>query len=490
METNNQQQTFDFTIFIHNFLTILRRLFWLPLVLALLLGAFGYYRRVKNYSPTYEASAVYIVSSNYAETTDISRYSYIFDSRAASQLSATFPYVLETDAAKQLIYARTGTYSLPAKVTGTSMADSNIFTITARGSSAAAVRQTLEIVAEIYPQAAATILGNISLEPLEEPDYSDAPSDKFNPTGTVIKYALLGLALGLALIALQAYLRKTVHTQEDLQRLASIPCLGVLPSVRFKERTDANRNVVLTNERLSESYAEAVGTMRFKLKKELERQSAQVLMITSTNPGEGKSTIAANLALSLAAQGSRVILLDADLRKPSQKTLLGITEASKGLPELIAENAGQIDPLSVPDSSLLLISGDKSADQPQRFLSSPRMRKIVESLREQMDYVIIDTPPCGILSDAASLAPLVDGVIYVVRQDFVSRSVIADSMQMLAGTDVRFVGSVLNNAERSTSKYGYGYRYGYGSKYGGYYGYSSKYYGKKEQKPQSEDFVK
>lgn len=490
METNNQQNTFDFSIFLHNFLQLLRRLFWIPLVLALLLGAFGYYRRVKNYTPTYEASAVYIVSSNFAESTDISRYSYLYDSRAASQLTSTFPYVLETDAAKQLIYARTGKYSLPASVTGESMADSNIFTITVRGSSPEVVRTTLETVAEIYPQAAATILGNITLDPLEEPEYSDTPTETFDPTSTVIKYALFGFAVGLALIALQSYLRKTVHTYEDLQRLASVPCLGVLPSVRFKERTGANRNVVLTNERLSESFVEAVSSLRFKLKKELERQSAQVLMVTSTNPGEGKTTIAANLALSLAAQGSRVILLDADLRKPSQKALLGVTEPSKGLAEMILENSEQLEPLAVPNSPLLLISGDKSADQPQRFLGSPRLKKLLGSLREQMDYIILDTPPCGFLSDAATLAPQVDGVIYVVRQDFVASNTIADSMQLLAGTDVRFIGTVLNNAERSTSKYGYGYRYGYGSKYGSYYGYGSKYYGKKEPEQPKEEFVK
>lgn len=491
METTNRQESFDFSIFFHNFRMAFRRLFWLPVVLALLLGAFGYYRRVKNYTPTYEATAVYIVSSNYAETTDISRYSYLFDSRAASQLTATFSYILETDAAKQLIYARTGSYRMPATVTGTSMADSNIFTLTVQGSSKEAVRQTLETVVEIYPQAAANILGNITLEQLEAAEYSEEPVNRLNPTSTVVKYALFGLAVGLAFIALLAYLRKTVHTADELEKLVNIPCLSVLPTVRFKERTAVNRNVVLTNERIGESYRDAVGELRFKLKKELERQSAQVLMVTSSNPGEGKTTVAANLALSLADQGKRVLLIDADLRNPSQKKLFGLTAPSEGLAEVIAGNTKQVEPLSVPDSSLLLLAGDKSADQPQRFLSSIRMKKIMASLREQADYIIVDTPPCSFLSDAATLAPLVDGVIYVVRQDYVSRSAISDSMQMLAATDLRFIGSVLNNTERSTSKYGYGYRSGYGSKYGGYYGYyGSKYYGKKEKEQTKEEFVK
>lgn len=493
MQTNNTQYTFDFTVFWHNFRLAFRKLFWIPLVLALLAGAFGYYRRVSGYVPVYEGKAVYIVSSNYAEATDISAYSYITDSNAASKLTATFPYVLETDTAKQLIYQRLGVFKLPAKVTGSSLAESNIFTITVQGSSSEAVWKTLETVVDIYPQAAANILGNITLEPLENPEVSDQPTNVLNPTRTVIKYALFGLAVGLALIALTAYLRKTVHSSEELQNLVSTPCLGVLPKVRFKARTDANRNVVLTNEHIDPSYSEAVHTLRFKLKRELERQSAQVLMVTSTNANEGKTTVAANLALALAEAGNRVLLLDADLRKQSQKALFGVTEASKGLPDLIAEHAETLSPLSVPNSELLLLSGDKNADQPQRFLASARMKKILASLREQMDYIIIDTPPCGFLSDAATLSPLVDGVIYVVRQDYVSRSTIATSMQLLASTDVRFVGCVLNNAERGTSRYGYGYKYGYGSKYGGYYGYGSKYYGKKgEEAPEepTEEFVK
>ena len=489
METNNNQSSFNYTVFFHNYLLAFRRMFWIPLVLALLAGAFGYYREVRSYRPSYEGKAVYIVSSNFADATDISVYSFYSDSSAASKLTSTFPYVLDTDVAKQLIYLHTGKYSLPARVTGTSLADSNIFTITVQGSSIEAVRTTLETIVEIYPQAAANILGNVSLQPLEEPEVNPEPLNQLTPTRSVVRYALIGLVLGLLLIGVNAYLRRTVHTTEDLQKLVNTPCIGTLPNVRFKARTGANRNVVLTNEYVSDSYADAVNTMRFRLRKELERQGAQVIMVTSTNPGEGKTTVSANLALALAAQGSRTILVDADLRKPSQKALFGIDTPSQGLAELIAEKSDKITPLAVPDSELLLLSGDKSADQPQRFLSSPRMKKIFLSLREQMDYIIVDTPPCGFLSDAATLSSLVDGVVYVVRQDFVSRPAIADAMQLLAATDVRFLGCVLNNTERSTTRYGYGYRGGYGSKYGGY-GYASKYYGKQEAEASSEEFVK
>ena len=486
---NKTPGRFDFSVFLHNLRLAFKRLFWLPLVLALLLGAFGYWRVRRNYKPLYEAKMVYLVSSNYVSTIDISSYGAHYDSTAASRLSASFPHILATDAARQMIYQRLGLYSLPAKVTGQSMADSSIFTLTSRGSTPQAAKLALEVVVEVFPSAAANILGNITMEPIERDqtiEVSNTPINPFAPRGTIIKYGLAGLALGLVLIALTAYLRRTVHTEEDLKQLISTPCLGTLPQVRFKARTKANRSVLLTNPKVGESYIEAVNALRFNLRKELERQPAKVIMVTSTGPSEGKTCTSANLALSLAAQGSRVILLDADLRKPEQKKLFGLETPGDGLAELIAGGSEKIQPLTVPDSTLLLISGDKVADQPQRFLESPRLKKILNSLRDQMDFIILDTPPSGILADAATLAQQVDGVIYVVRQDFVKRSAIVDSMQMLAATDVRFLGCVLSDAERSTTKYGYGYRGGYSSKYGGYYGYGKYYYGKSKSKDDKE----
>lgn len=478
----NDRSSFNFGVFFHSFRAAFRRLFWLPLLLALLLGGFGYFRNMRGYTPRYEAKALYTVSANYAATTDISINNVVFDTNAASKLTTTFSYVMKTDAAKQMIYRQIGSYSLPASVTGSSLADSSLFTLTAVGSSPEAVRTAMETVVVVYPQAAANILGNITLEPFEDPVYSNTPINQPHPMRSAVKFGLLGLALGLAFIALLAYLRKTVHTSEDLRKLVNTPCLGMLPNVRFKARTGADRSVVLTNPKVGDTYVEAVHSLRFKLRKELDRQSAKLIMITSTSPGEGKTTVAANLALALAEQGKRVILIDADLRKQTLKTLFGVKEPSEGLAEIIAGKAEKISPLTVSDSGLLLLSGDKAADQPQRFLASPRLKTILSSLREQMDFVLIDTPPSGLLADAATLAQQVDGVIYVVRQDFVNSGAIADSMQSLASTDVRFLGCVINNTERSTTKYGYGYRYGYGSKYGGYYGYyGSKYYGKKSK---------
>ena len=134
----------------------------------------------------------------------------------------------------------------------------------------------------------------------------------------------------------------------------------------------------------------------------------------------------------------------------------------------------------VSDSGLQLLSGDKIADQPQSFLASSKIRAIMNTLRRNADYIIVDTPPSGLLSDAATLGEWVDGIIYVVRQDFMGRSAILNSVQSLSGMDMRFIGSVINQCIRSTSSSGYGYGARKGDGYGYGYGYGYGNYGKKK----------
>ena len=200
----------------------------------------------------------------------------------------------------------------------------------------------------------------------------------------------------------------------------------------------------------------------------LRQRGAHVLMVTSTLPNEGKSTVATNLALSLAAEGKRVILVDGDLRKQSLKAALDLDAPSDGLVEMLSGSAQNARLVTVPGSSLLLLSGDKTDEQPQRLLDCDKMRRLMALLRTKLDYVIIDSPPAGILSDAATIASSVDAALYVVRQDLANAGQIQDSIQALAAGGVDLLGCVLNCTQAGTTRRGYGGRYSgyaYGYKY-------------------------
>ena len=473
---------FDFSVLLHNFFQTLRFMFWLPLVLALVLGAFRYIQLRRSYVPVYESSSVYVVTTDYRGGVDASTYGFQLDPSAAKTLATSYPYIMSSERTKHLLLQRTGSSSLPATVT--CQADANLLSFRATGTDPKAVYQALLLIEEIFPEAAADNrigLKSLPNDYIEEPT---APVNPFRPVRAVLKFVLLGAALGLALTLGLAMLRKTVHNSEELRELLSSPFLGFLPAVRFKARTKGNQAVLLTNHQLEESYAESIRGIRYQLGKELQNTPSKVIMVTSTSPGEGKSTVSANLALSLADQGARVVLVDCDLRKQTLRRLFGLSGSSKGLTELLSgKGENVLDALkSVEGSSLMLLSGSKTADNPQSLLGSSRLQSVIGTLRKKFDYVIVDTPPCGILSDAAALSDWVDGTIYVVRQDYVNRSAILDSASALSAMGVRFIGCVLNFTNRATSRSGYGYSYGYGTYgYGGYgygYGYGKKYYGK------------
>ena len=486
MESKQNRSAFDFSIFWHNFVRVLPRLFLIPVFLCVLAGGYRYWRTTRSYTPSYETFAVYRVSGNRAGSIDMTNYGYYLDSSAASKIATTYPYVMRSDQCKALLKEKYGVSSLPSTVS--CRAEATMLIMTSRASTPERAYNGLHMAAEAFPEAAVSVLGRFTLEVFDEAAFPTEPINPLDYLTPTIKWALIGFAIGIAIIALFAWLRKTVHNSEDLHELLNVPCLGLLPQVRFKARTKANHAVLLTNPKLDEGYIEAVRAVRFQLRKELEQQNAKIIMVTSTIPGEGKSTLSSNLALALAEQSKRVTLVDCDLRKQALKDLFGITTPSRGLVELIAQQDDDLESalLPVEGSSLRLLSGDKVAEQPQNFLSSPRLHSMMNALRDYSDYVIVDTPPSGLLSDAASLSQWVDGVIYVVRQDYVARSAVLNSASTLSGMEVRFIGCVLNQTSRATSASGYGYSsrkgsgYGYGYGYGYGKGYSRRKYGSKE----------
>ena len=225
--------------------------------------------------------------------------------------------------------------------------------------------------------------------------------------------------------------------------------------------------------------------MRIKFLREAQKQRAKVVMVTSTLPGEGKTTTAVNLALTLGQNGARVILVDLDLRKPSVKKALGVRQASKGMPELLADPAAEPaeELLHLDNSRLSLLAGDSAAADPRQQINSRRLGAILDALRQEADYIVLDTPPCGILSDSAGVARLADCTLYVIRAGAVEVSHIMDSLQFLAESGTRMVGCVLNGVQPGQGGYGYGYGYGYGG-YG--YGYG-KYNAHRKSKAAEEE---
>lgn len=469
MEQNNQQETIqklDLGPLFHNFFRLHGRLWPLVLGVAVLLGGLRYARSAASYVPMYTASATFSVSSGMDTTTDIMAGSSYYDSQATRQIVSSFPYIISSEAMTERILETLGTSSMGGRINApTVIGDSNFYTLSTTSQDPQRALDLLNAVIENYPQVASFVVGSTQLSMLEEPTLPVVPSNQNNPLPSAIKWGIIGGICGCVVIFLLAASRSTVQKPEDLQKDVNLRCLGEIPQVRLRRRRkNPNQSISMLNSHTRNQISDAFSAMQVKLLRELERKDDRMLLVTSTMPGEGKTTVAVNLALSLAQNGRSVILVDADLRNQQVKNRLGIHSRSYGLVELISGKVQDPKDALIPirGTSLLLLAGDTRMTRAMDQVDSPKMRSILSSLRKLADYVIVDAPPSGILGDAAVLGRSVDKALYVVRYDGVSRRQVVDSILDLSRRNVELCGYVINGTASKHSGYGYG-KYGYGA---------------------------
>lgn len=465
----------DLTALLGELWRIFTRMFWVPLVLAVLAGGLLWLRSWRSYTPMYRSEATFTVQllSNQYDITGVDSY---YDKAAAEQLANTFPYLLSSDLMQQLLQRELGVTWLNGSITAQSVANTNLFSVQVSSTSAQDAYDILNGVIAVYPQVANYVVGSTELTVLVPPAVASQPYNAFQPARTVFKGAVLGFGVGVLLLLALAMASKTIRTREDMKKWMNVPCLGTLPTVSFKRRTGAAGNAVsILNERTGSAFQESVRSLRIRFLREAERQGSKVFLVSSTVPGEGKTTVAVNLALTLGQNGARVILVDMDLRKPSVKKALGLTAPSAGVPELLRNGDGSLQKalVELEGTRVRVLAGDKAVDNPRRQLESRRLSGLIKALREEADYVVIDTPPNGLLGDSTALAGLADGILYVVRAGKAQVSHIMDSIQLLSSSRTPLMGCVLNGVKESGG-YGYGYGYGYGSSYRSYERHSRK----------------
>ena len=201
----------------------------------------------------------------------------------------------------------------------------------------------------------------------------------------------------------------------------------------------------------------------------MKEKNVETLLVSSSISREGKTTVSLNLAIAFAERDKKVLLIDGDLRNPSLHTNLEMSQKDiqVGITDVLRDRAkpGQAI-INYKGTTLDLLLGRKSVGNASELLSSRRMQETIEELADYYDYVIIDTPPSAMMSDASELAAFVDGALYVIRQDYAQIKYITEGIGLLSDTGIQVLGCVLNCAENGFGSYGYG-KYG---KYG--YGYS------------------
>ncbi len=235
----------------------------------------------------------------------------------------------------------------------------------------------------------------------------------------------------------------------------------------------------ILNEKSSFYVQEAYKTLRTNIRFSLSTGNNKKFCITSSLASEGKSITILNLAISFAQSGQKVLLIDADLRRPNLAKLL-IEKSSPGLSNILAGlcNVEEGIRKEVYPNLDMIFSGEIPPN-PSELLGSPRMKQLISALESRYDYILVDTPPVDIVSDACVIANVLDGVLYLVRLDQTEKDAVAMGLKQLELSGANLMGFVMNGTEPEgvghygRKKYRYGYRYGYRYRYG--YGYKYKY---------------
>ena len=222
-------------------------------------------------------------------------------------------------------------------------------------------------------------------------------------------------------------------------------------------------------------------------------EKCHVVGVTSSMRGEGKSTTAINLSYVLAEKGSKVLIIDGDLRIPSVAKKLQI-KSKPGLTNLLMTKSSDVEGFKseLLDNWYIIPAGDIPPN-PSELLGSNRMGKLLDALKEQFDYIIIDLPPVNIVSDALSVSPFISGMVVVIREEYTEKKELTDCIRQLGIVNVKILGCVLNEARSgngSYSKYKYRkrrYGYGSGSGYGYGYGYGYGHYYKTHRDDSDDD---
>ncbi len=461
---------------------VLHRLkrFWWVLVLTTALFAFlFYYRSSSSYSARYVAEATVSV-----EIVNGGQYANQY---TAEQMGVVFPYILTSGALSDVIASDLGTTGVPGSITVSSIRGTNLLTIDVTAYDPNVAYDVLQSVLKNYPEVARFVVGQTHLTVIDD---SGIPEDTGRTSvlrGSLKRGALLGFALGAILLVLYTLSTRTIRGESELRALLNIPCLGSLPLVRRKRRTQIiSSEINMLIDRNCDDYVEAMRLIRTRLERQLGGK--KVLMVTSSIPGEGKSTVAANLAISFAQKGKKVVLVDCDLRNPSQSSIFNIPAGCPGLASILrgesalSESLVEVKNQDQPIGLTVLCGGD-TRSRSVEIMGGEEMGKLVATLREQADIVILDTPPSAMLVDAMILARHVDGVVYVVMNDYAKRRFIYKGIEELTDNAVPVIGCLLNGASGRINRYGgYGY-YGHYGRYGyGYSSYSSKNYKSKDRK--------
>ena len=474
---------------------VLRR--WnIIIIVGVICGVGGFVYGTETYQPMYTASTTFLVKNN---NSTLNIYANLGESiRLANSLKIVFG----TSQLQNKVAETMGYKSFPGTLSSYVIDQTNIMGVSVTSDSPMKAYDALNTVLDTYPVFTKNYISRVVLKTMSPSQVPTAPINKSN----AVTLALEGLGIGMAAVILifgvKSFFKDTIKKETDIEKKLNIKKLVSIPRQKkkftFKEKIKGvKKSLSLMNPVIGFAFREAFKKLRRLIVSDARNNDHKIYSVTSSLENEGKTTIAVNLALDLGKMDYKVLLIDADLRKPAvSKFLQKPIPKGETVIDFLMGHCRLSDAYHYDEILKVTIMGcGKGTPRANELITSEKMKYLLDTARKDFDYVVMDTPPLGFVADAEDIMKISDAAILVVRRDIATAITINDSIDLILDTEVPVLGCVYNDAETTPltggalyGKYSYGYGYGgygkYGSygKYGGYgkYGSYGKYggYGK------------
>ena len=452
---------------------------WLLIItMAIIVGIGAFIIKEGTYQPVYRSTATLVVS-----TRDASRSVYN-NIDSAGNLATVFTEIINSSVLENKVLDQLNMVEFDGTIAASRIENTNLLTISVTGSDPRTVFLVIRAIIDNHEVITYDIIGNISVEVLQVPTVPTAPINRSESNGVMKKAMLISAAAACVLFAVMSYYRDSIRSRKEAEKKLNCWCLGEIHHEK-KNKTIRDffarrkRSVLITRPETSFLFVSTMGKLRHRVEQHMHDD--KILMITSVMENEGKSTVAVNLALSMAKKHSKVLLIDCDIHKPACHKILGLEQPLFYLNDVLRDGVPMENAIQTDKFYGLHILPSKRLPHAAAsdLVNTDTFRELLNQAREEYDYVVIDMPPMSAATDAEFVMELVDATLLVVRQNFAAASSVNRAISVLQSGNSRNLGCVLNNVYTTYISSGEGYAAGYGrygsyGKYGKYGRYASK----------------
>lgn len=444
-------------------------------------------------TPEYQSAAMFYVNNNSVSLGEASLSITSSDISASKSLVNSYIVILNTRESLTDVIDYAGvdrTYAqLKKMITAEAVDATEIFQVVVTSTDPQEAEKIADAIAYILPKRISSIIEGTSAKVVDSAVLPSKPSSPSYTKNTIMGF-LVGLVLMVAIIVVRELMDITIRSEEDIAQSCKHPILSAVPDMEVSTKggyyygygnqkktraTSKNgKKPDLVGGNISFAAAEAYKLLRTKLQFSFaDDQDCHVVGLSSAMSGEGKSLTSVNLAYSATQLGKQVLLIDCDMRRPSLAERLHIQKAP-GLSDFLtgqisAAELIQVCGIKENAQNFHVISAGRIPPNPMELLSSTRMEKMLALLRSKYDYIILDLPPVGEVSDALVAAKLTDGMLLVVRQNYCDRIVLNHTVRQFEFVDAKILGVVFNCTTEEGGTYGKKYYKRYYKKYGNRY---------------------